>query len=102
MKIFIFYIPVLLFSFSASAQLGSPTVIDSHFSAQIRNIIAVDIDHDDLKDIVVSYHADSIKWYRNLGENTFSVGLLRISASVVFVFTCLFVRGKVYYSFQVV
>ncbi|HQP76915.1 MAG TPA: T9SS type A sorting domain-containing protein [Saprospiraceae bacterium] len=79
MKIFIFYIPVLLFSFSASAQLGSPTVIDSHFSAQIRNIIAVDIDHDDLKDIVVSYHADSIKWYRNLGENTFSVPLFLTS-----------------------
>ncbi len=72
MKKHILFISFLLLSFGASAQFGNPTVIDSSFSAQIRNIVAVDIDNDCLKDIVVSYHADSIKWYKNLGSNTFS------------------------------
>ncbi|MCC6252927.1 MAG: T9SS type A sorting domain-containing protein [Bacteroidia bacterium] len=72
MKKLILYISIFLFSIKASAQFGNPTVIDSSFTAQIRNIVAVDIDNDGLKDIVVSYHADSIKWYRNLGSNTFS------------------------------
>lgn len=72
MKNFTLLISVLLLSLTTNAQFGNPSVIDSNITVQIRNIIAVDIDNDGLKDIVVSYYTDTLKWYKNLGNNTFA------------------------------
>jgi len=69
----------LLLSNASSAQFGAPVIIDSNYSAQIRNIIAVDIDNDGLKDIVASHQTDTIKWYKNFGNNTFSAPVVLTS-----------------------
>lgn len=79
MKSFISFISLLLLSNASSAQFGAPVIIDSNYSAQIRNIIAVDIDNDGLKDIVASHQTDTIKWYKNFGNNTFSAPVVLTS-----------------------
>ncbi|MCC6383785.1 MAG: T9SS type A sorting domain-containing protein [Bacteroidia bacterium] len=79
MKSFISFISLLLLSITVSAQFGAPVIIDSNIAPQLRNIIAVDIDNDGLKDIVISHQTDTIKWYKNLGNNTFSAPVVLTS-----------------------
>ncbi len=69
------FIPLFLLLFlqqTIKAQFNSPIVIDSTFSAYIRNINFADLDNDNQNDIIVTYFSDSIRWYKNTGNLSFT------------------------------
>lgn len=58
----------LLFLFTnLFAQFEEPLIIDNTLEISVRNLLTIDIDNDDLKDILVSSYFNDIFWYKNNG-----------------------------------
>lgn len=63
---------LLLFKISGFSQFSESQIIDSNINSNILEIIGLDRDGDNLKDIIAGQYSGQINWYKNTGQGNFN------------------------------